>query len=162
MAEVADAAGVSRATLHRLVHDRTTLYAAVTELSVDRTRAALDAAELERGTATEALTRLVDASAGVADLFAFLVNDPRARPEVDEVFAECDERATALFLRGQEAGEFRVDHQASWMSDAYTSLLAGASWSVSTGRLAAADLGRVVRDTLLSGCTRTPARQVAS
>lgn len=154
MADIAEAAGISRATLHRLVQDRQTLFAATAELSRERASAMLDAADLGRGTATEALTRLVHEAADIADLLGFLVNEPRAWQEDDELDEELDRSLTALFLRGQEAGEFRVDQQAKWMTDALISLLGGAAWSVSAGRLAAGDLGRVVLDTLLTGCRR--------
>lgn len=157
MADVAEAAGISRATLHRLVQDRQSLITAVAELSRERALAVLEAADLERGTATEALERLVHAVADVADLFGFLVNEPRAWQEDDDLDEELDRRVTALFLRGQESGEFRVDHQARWMTDAFASLLGGAAWSVSAGRLAASDLGHVVLETLLSGCRRPDA-----
>lgn len=154
MAEIADTAGISRATLHRLVHDRPTLFTATAELSRDYVLAMLETANLEHGTATEALTRFVHGSAEIADLVGFLINEPRIWQEDEELEEELDRQLTGLFLRGQESGEFRIDHQAKWMTDALIALLAGAAWSVTVGRLATGDLASAVLDTMLAGRRR--------
>ncbi|WP_028925267.1 TetR/AcrR family transcriptional regulator [Pseudonocardia acaciae] len=157
MAEVAEAAGISRATLHRLVPGRDQL---VRELAGHALEAAIKAvadAEPERGEAVDAAHRVVVALAPIADLYAFLSGENQldeAGPELDARWEELDERIVRLFRRGQESGAFRVDLSAEWMSECLSALLVGAGYAVRMGRLASGDVVRVVTTCLVDGVRR--------
>ncbi|WP_344314508.1 TetR family transcriptional regulator [Fodinicola feengrottensis] len=150
MAEVARAAGISRASLHRLVDGRGALVRELAELSLRRGKAALEVAEPARGDAREALKRVIVELVPVADLFNLLYREQ----SIDEVYAqgaELDQVITELFQRGQREGVFRVDLSAMWMTEAFYSLLGGAAQAAQQGRLASRDVGLVTEQTLLAG-----------
>ncbi|WP_222853581.1 TetR/AcrR family transcriptional regulator [Fodinicola acaciae] len=152
MAEVASAAGISRATLHRLVDGRKALVRELAELGMRRGREAVRAADLASGDPREAYQRLVDGLVPIADLFNLLYREQTA----DEMYAqaaELDDAITALFQRGQRTGAFRTDMTAAWMTEAFYSLLGGAAMAAQQGRLASRDVGLMTTQTLLAGIT---------
>lgn len=73
MDEVARAAGIGRATLHRHFAGRGALVGALEDLGIREFEAALDSAALDEGPADEALRRLVEAVEPSAGLLSFLV-----------------------------------------------------------------------------------------
>src|SRR3954447_24906396 len=75
MDEVAKAAGISRATLHRQFAGRDALVRALESLGIAECEAALDAARLDEGTASEAVRRLVSEIQPAAGLLAFLYGE---------------------------------------------------------------------------------------
>lgn len=152
MAEVAQAAGISRASLHRLVDGRKALVKELAELGMRKGKAALEAAKPEKGDPPEALKRVIAELVPVADLFNLLYREQ----EIDEVYAqglELDTLITELFRRGQRSGAFRADLSAVWMTEAFYSLLGGAAMAAQQGRLAVRDVGLVTEQTLLAGVT---------
>ncbi|WP_263247141.1 TetR/AcrR family transcriptional regulator [Saccharopolyspora rosea] len=158
--EIAKAVGVSRATLHRHFAGRGELLAALESLAVEQLREALDAAELDRGPAEEALHRLVAACEPVSDYLALLYSQSQ---ELDPdrslaAWEDIDDRIAALFRRGQQTGEFRPDLSALWLTDAFSSLVAGAAWVVRAGRAPARDFPRMIVGLLLHGVARTSER----
>ncbi|MFI5495051.1 TetR family transcriptional regulator [Actinoplanes sp. NPDC051859] len=157
--EIAKAAGVSRATLHRHFAGRTALFAALEELAVAQMREAFDSARLADGSATAALSRLVTASQTAAPYLALMYSQSQEYDpdESQAAWAELDEQIAALFRRGQEAGEFRLDLSPAWLADAFYTLTAGAAWSVQTGRAAARDFPHMITGLLLHGAVRTEA-----
>lgn len=72
---------------------------------------AFDNARLDEGTAVEAIGRLVAESEPNAQLLAFLVTENQLfeGEEVNEGWARLDARVSALFRRGQEEGDIRID-----------------------------------------------------
>src|SRR6059036_1462840 len=71
MDEVAKAAGISRATLHRHFAGRDALVRALESLGIEECEAALDRARLDDGPAADAVRRLVQALEPSAALLAF-------------------------------------------------------------------------------------------
>ncbi|MEV6601553.1 helix-turn-helix domain-containing protein [Actinoplanes sp. NPDC051346] len=154
--EIAKAAGVSRATLHRHFAGRAALFEALEQLAVEQMRQALHTARLSDGPAADALGRLVAASQAASECLALMYSQSQ---EYDpdhphEAWAEIDARIAALFARGQEAGEFRLDLSPAWLADAFYSLAAGAAWSLQTGRVAARDYSHMITTLLLHGASR--------
>lgn len=156
MDEVAKAAGISRATLHRHFAGRDALVRALESLGIAECEAALDAARLDDGPAPEAVGRLVRAIEPAAALLAFLYTENQLfeGEEQDEGWTRIDERIAALFRRGQAAGEFRIDLTPVWLTDALYGLLASAAWAVSEGRVAPKDFTHMVTELLLGGALR--------
>ncbi|MGW4731573.1 TetR/AcrR family transcriptional regulator [Streptomyces shenzhenensis] len=156
MDEVAKAAGISRATLHRHFAGRDALVRALESLGIEECVAALDAARPDEGPASEAVRRLVREFEPVAGLLAFLYTENQLfeGEEQNAGWARIDERIAALFRRGQETGEFRIDLTPAWLTEALYGLLASAAWAVTEGRVAPKDFTHMIVELLLGGAVR--------
>lgn len=156
MDEVARAAGIGRATLHRHFAGRDALVRALEELGIQEFEAALDAARLDEGSAEEALRRLVAGVEPVAGLLSFLVTENQLfeGDQVNEGWARLDARVAALFRRGQERGEFRIDLTPAWLTEALYGLVGTCAWAVQDGRVAGKDFQYMIVELLLGGARR--------
>lgn len=156
MDEVARAAGISRATLHRHFAGRDALVRALEALGIAECEAALDAARLEEGTASEAVRRLVGALEPAAGLLAFLYTENQLfeGEEQNAGWALIDDRISALFRRGQRDGEFRIDLTPAWLTEALYGLLASGAWLVQSGKGAPRDFPHMIVELLLGGALR--------
>jgi AcrR family transcriptional regulator len=161
MDEVAKAAGISRATLHRQFAGRDALVRALEALGIAECEASADAARLDDGPAQEALRRFVKELEPAAGLLAFLYTENQLfeGEEQNEGWARLDARIAALFRRGQAAGEFRIDLTPAWLTEALYGLMASGAWAVSEGRVASKDFTRMITELLLGGALRHPAPQ---
>lgn len=156
MDEVARAAGISRATLHRHFAGRDALVRALEALGIEECEAALDSARLDEGSAQEALRRFVTRIEPAAALLAFLYSENQLYEggEQNEGWARIDARMAALFRRGQSSGEFRIDLTPVWLTDALYGLLASGAWAVAEGRLASKDFTYMIAEMFLGGALR--------
>ncbi|CAL9391874.1 TetR/AcrR family transcriptional regulator [Streptomyces levis] len=156
MDEVAKAAGISRATLHRHFAGRDALVRALESLGIAECEAALDAARLDEGTASDAVRRLVGAIEPAAGLLAFLYTENQLfeGEEQNAGWALIDERISALFRRGQLDGEFRIDLTPAWLTEALYGLLASGAWLVQSGKGAPKDFPHMIVELLLGGALR--------
>jgi AcrR family transcriptional regulator len=152
MADVAAAAGVGRVTLYAHFPSRQALIGATVDHVLTQGRAALEAADLDRGPAEEALVRAIESAWAVLDRHISLYDlaeeqvgaHLRAR---HEPFLDRIER---LVRRGQAEGAFRTDLPVAWLVTTYYSLVHGAGREVTEGRLAAADAPRLLAATILA------------
>ncbi|MBQ1091176.1 TetR/AcrR family transcriptional regulator [Streptomyces sp. B93] len=156
MDEVAKAAGISRATLHRHFAGRDALVRALEALGIAECETALDAARLDEGPAGDAVRRLVREIEPAAGLLAFLVTENQLfeGEEQHEGWARLDARIAALFRRGQESGEFRIDLTPAWLTEALYGLVGSAAWAALDGRIAAKDFQHMIVELLLGGALR--------
>ncbi|WP_254898128.1 TetR/AcrR family transcriptional regulator [Kitasatospora sp. NA04385] len=154
--EIARAAGISRATLHRIFPGREALILEVGALGLRRFSTALDTARVEEGNAEAALRRLVDAVVPDAALCAFLAGENQLydHEEINDLWELQDARVRALFLRGQQEGVFRVELSAAWLSEAFFDLVAGIGWAVQEGRLAPRESAFSLAELFLGGALR--------
>ncbi len=163
MDEVARAAGISRATLHRQFAGRDALVRALEALGIAECEAALEAARPDEGPAADALRRLVAEVEPHAPLLAFLYTENQLfeGEEQNGDWAAIDERIAALFRRGQASGEFRIDLTPAWLTEALYGLLASGAWAVAEGRVAPKDFTHMIVELLLGGVRRpdAPARR---
>ncbi|MFI1396705.1 TetR/AcrR family transcriptional regulator [Streptomyces sp. NPDC020681] len=157
MDEVAKAAGIGRATLHRHFAGRDALVRALEELGIREFDAAIEAARLGEGAAGDALRRLVAETEPSAGLLAFLVTENQLfeGEQVNEGWARLDARVAALFRRGQEEGEFRIDLTPVWLTEALYGLIGTCAWAVQDGRVAAKDFQFMITELLLGGARRS-------
>lgn len=160
MDEVAKAAGISRATLHRQFAGRDALVRALETLGIAECEAALDAARPDEGPAGDAVHRLVREIEPSAGLLAFLYTENQLfeGEEQNAGWARIDERIAALFRRGQQSGEFRIDLSAVWLTEALYGLLGSGAWAVAEGRVARNDFTHMIVELLLGGALRHPAQ----
>jgi AcrR family transcriptional regulator len=156
MDEVARSAGISRATLHRQFAGRDALVRALEALGIAECEAALDAARLDDGSASDAVRRLVRELEPVAGLLAFLYSENQLfeGEQQNAGWTRIDDRVAVLFRRGQSAGEFRIDLSAAWLTEALYGLLASGAWAVSEGRVAPRDFTHMIVELLLGGALR--------
>ncbi|MET9499659.1 helix-turn-helix domain-containing protein [Streptomyces sp. NPDC006552] len=157
MDEVARAAGISRATLHRQFAGRDALVRALEELGIRECEAALDRARLGEGRAEEALRRLIAETEQAAPLLALLVTENQLFEGEGQHagWARLDARIAALFRRGQETGEFRIDLTPAWLTEALYGLIGSGAWAVQDGRVAAKDFSYMIAELLLGGARRS-------
>ncbi|MBX7468153.1 TetR/AcrR family transcriptional regulator [Streptomyces sp. MAG02] len=157
MDEMARAAGIGRATLHRHFAGREALVRALEELGIRELEAALDTARLDEDGAPDALRRLVTEVEPVAGLLAFLVTENQLfeTEQMNEGWARIDARVSALFRRGQEQGEFRIDLTPAWLTEALYGLIGSGAWAVQDGRVAAKDFQYMIVELLLGGARRS-------
>lgn len=157
MDEVARAAGIGRATLHRHFAGRDALVRALEEMGIQEFEGALDAAGLEDGRADDAVRRLIAGVEPVAPLLSFLVSENQLfeGDQQNEGWARLDARVSALFRRGQEQGVFRIDLTPAWLTEALYGLIGAGAWAVQDGRVAAKDFQYMIAELLLGGARRS-------
>jgi AcrR family transcriptional regulator len=135
---VAAEAGVSRPTVYARFPDRRELLEALVERTVRQTMSAISAAEPERGTAADALQRLITAAwRQLAD------HDQIAHGAASELSAQSMRAAhhsarsaiRGLVERGRADGSFRTDLPAGWLVTASLALIHAAAEEVRTGEL---------------------------
>ncbi|GAB1330668.1 TetR/AcrR family transcriptional regulator [Streptomyces sennicomposti] len=156
MDEVARAAGISRATLHRHFAGRDALVRALEALGIAECEAALDAARPDEGPARDAVHRLIREIEPAAGLLAFLYTENQLfeGEEQNQGWTRIDERIEALFRRGQRSGEFRIDLSPAWLTEALYGLMASGAWAVGEGRVAPKDFTYMIVELLLGGALR--------
>jgi TetR/AcrR family transcriptional regulator, mexCD-oprJ operon repressor len=156
MDEIAKAAGISRATLHRHFPGRDALVHALGALGVEQAEHCLDAARIEEGDPRDGVRRLIEEAVPISGFLAFLYGENQLydAPEITEGWERIDERVGALFRRGQEQGMFRYDLTPAWLCEALYALIAASGWCVQDGKIAARDSARMVGDLLLGGMLR--------
>lgn len=156
MQAVADAAGVSRATLHRHFTGRQDLVREIALDALAECEAAVVAARLEEGSVAESITRLVEGLVPIGERFQFLLYE--AQLAGDPEFAAADARVLRpvgeLIERGKRDGTFRPEVPAAWIGDALGALIYAAWESVRDGKIARRDAPGLVTATLLTGLGR--------
>lgn len=162
MGAIAEAAGVSRATIHRHFASREALVRELCARSLDRweesqatagTEAAREAADPDLCRA--ALGLLVDSYVTDAEDFGFALtecflevdDDLRARTEA--LF----ERDVAFLAVAQQTGVLRQDLTARWIGHALYGLSIGARDALREGGVARRDIEAIVRTTFLDGAS---------
>ncbi|MER5745564.1 helix-turn-helix domain-containing protein [Streptomyces sp. NPDC002225] len=157
MDEVARAAGIGRATLHRHFAGRDALVRALEELGIREVEAALDTAALDEGPAPDALRRLVAAIEPSAGLLSFLVTENQLfeGDAVNEGWSRLDARVAAFFRSGQERGEFRIDLTPAWLTEAFYGLVSSGAWAVQAGSVASQDFQYMITELMLGGARRS-------
>lgn len=125
MADVAAAAGVSRATLYRYYPDREALLAAMASHALADAAARLADAGLERAPVEEAIERIVRAMITVGDRYSVIV---REHVKFDPAEAErlLGAPMRAVFARGIESGLFRQDISAEVLLELFGGALLAA------------------------------------
>jgi len=125
LADIADAAGVGRTTLHRYFSDRAGLIGAAIEDSVAAIDESVAAAAIDQGPPVEAMRRLVTAMVAVGDRLVFLFGDPRVLEgrSATDTPEPLDDPVITLIKRGQAEGAFDPDVTPAWIQRVLWSLV---------------------------------------
>ncbi|RJL27265.1 TetR/AcrR family transcriptional regulator [Bailinhaonella thermotolerans] len=152
LAQIADAAGVGRSTLHRYFPDRDELVAAVIEDSLAAIERSVQDAALDQGPPREAMRRLVAAMLENGDRLMFLWGDPNLlaayEPAVSDDCPEPPPQAgLELIRRGQAEGVFDPGLDPEWIQQIV--------WAVVYTGVEQVDRGLISRHGVYAAVVRT-------
>jgi AcrR family transcriptional regulator len=155
LAEIADYAGIGKATLHRYFASRDDLMLALGYRALEVVAQAIEASQPGRGSAIEALTRIIEALVPLGDKLHFLLSESVLDSDTDFNASERQSQAPLLRLieQGQAAGELRADLSAEWILHQMNYALFAAWRAVHEGFAARRDAPRMLVTTLLDGIT---------
>ena len=151
MAEIARRAGVVRATIYVHFPTRDALIDAVTERAIAEATATIEAAEPERGDASDALRRVVISAWRTLERYHALVaiNTRLAPAELHARHRPVLELLAPLIERGQRDGSFRSDVPATWHLSMVMALMHAASAELQAGRMPEEDAEASLSATVL-------------
>ncbi|WP_025128967.1 TetR/AcrR family transcriptional regulator [Pseudomonas sp. PH1b] len=143
MRELAQLAGVSKATLHRFCGTRENLGHRLEAHARGVLERIIDNARLQQAAPLEALAWLIDEHLAHRELLAFLI--ARYRPDFLEVSGEDSpwrfylDALDDFFLRGQQQGILRIDITAAIFTELFITLIYGMVDAERRGRAASAN-----------------------
>lgn len=160
MGAIAEAGGISRATLHRHFPTRESLLTELGTRSLDRWQERLDAASAEdlaaagdREAIARAISELVRGFVQDAHDFGFALTDHviLADASLNERTEQLTTREAALWAAGQRAGVLRDDVPPRWICHAVYGLLVAGREASRLGDVAPRELADLVLSTFLRG-----------
>lgn len=122
MSEVADAAGVGRATVYRYFPSREVLLDRLAERALAVAGERLGGAGLEKVSVEEGIARAVRVLVGVGDYFTVLARE-RVRPDTAQLDERLNAPLRALLERGQGDGVIRTDVPVAWLTESLLGLV---------------------------------------
>lgn len=153
--EIADNAGISRATLYRLCGNRKALIRRLLEYATVRLTDNIRAVRLEEGPPVEALERLLKSELEYRPLHLCLTefwsSEPELTSELTPVYQIYEKTLDDFFLRGQREGVFRIDIPAAVLNETLTGLIISLIDAERRGRIASASLPETVMQLFLEG-----------
>ena len=153
VADVATAAGVARQTVYAHFPSRDALLAAVLERVTAEAMAAIDAADLDDGSAVDALLRLLAATWRTFERYPLLLHPAAAPPmTAQESYGQhmpVLERLDGLLRRGQDGGEFDPALSRTWLLASVMALGHAAGEEVGSGRMPAEEAATALRLSVL-------------
>jgi AcrR family transcriptional regulator len=154
LAQVAEAAGIGRTTLHKHYATRDELIRAVGQRAVQLWEQAVDAVrEQEHDEPDGGLRALVDAMIPIGPQLAFLWRTPAFdhMPEIFKSWKAAEDSGLEVLARAQAAGLIAADVPHFWLLQTLYSLVYVAAESVRSGHLASRSATDLVLRTLLHG-----------
>lgn len=150
MSDVAEEAGVGRATIYRHYPNRETLLQALARAALAEAADRLAEADLDHAPVAEAIARVVRAFAAIGDRYVVLVQE-----QVPYDPGEIEERLTApvqaVIVRGQREGVLRDDLPAMWLGEVLGGLISGGLRLAQRERLGVERTSEVVTSAFLDG-----------
>lgn len=152
MADVAAAAGVSRATLYRYFPDREALLDALASHALADAAARLTDAGLERAPVREAIERIVRALTAVGDRYAVVVGE-QVQGDPGEIERLIAAPMRAVFTRGVEAGLLRQDLPTEVLLELFGGTLQAALRLTQRGQLGLEEASAAAASVFLDGAS---------
>lgn len=153
--EIAQAAGVSKATLNRFCGTRDNLIEILLNHASVVINRVIDNAGLDELPPLEALHRLIDDHLTHRELLSFMTF--QWRPDSHDLDAggglwlPYSDALDRFFLRGQKVGVFRIDIAAPALTDTFASLVFGLVDSERRGRVARSGMTTLIEQFFLNG-----------
>ena len=129
MSDVADAAGVGRATLHRYFASRADLVEALARLAVQELNDAVEDATAGATSYWDALRLTMKAVIPLAHRHMFLMQEDIITPDVQAAFAQSDRELRDLIDAAKAEGMLRQDLPTEWIAQAFDHLVY-AAWDM--------------------------------
>ena len=153
--ELAEAAGVSKATLNRFCGTRENLAEMLMVYSSKTMNRVIASAGLNDSDPIEALHELIELHLAQRELLMFLIVQWR-RDSLDEEAEDLrwkpySDAMDAFFLRGQTEGFFRIDVSAPVLTELFASILFGLIDAERRGRIARCGMASLVESSFLRG-----------
>ena len=156
MNDVAEAAGVARATVYRYFPNRETLLDELARAAVSDVDARLASARIDEVAPEEGIARAVRALVDVGDSFVLLARE-RRRPDPERFEHRITQPLRGLFERGQASGEVRKDITSARLTESLIGLIVGVL--TSTPALGREDMTATITGLFLDGArARGPRR----
>jgi TetR/AcrR family transcriptional regulator, mexCD-oprJ operon repressor len=124
MNDVAEAAGVARATVYRYFPNRESLLEALARAAVSDVDARLASARIDEVAPEEGIARAVRALVEVGSPFVLLARD-RLRSDPEQFERALTQPLRRLFERGQSAGDIRDDITSARLTESLIGLIVG-------------------------------------
>ncbi len=166
MQELAELAGISRATLHRLCGTRDNLDSQLEQHARATLECILDSVAPLAPSPLAALRQLIREHLARGELIAFMMSRYHANLQANGQ-READwqfylDKLDALFLSGQQQGTFRIDVTAALLTELFITLLYATVDARQRGRMPSAD-DRIMEQFFLQGsATRLPSPTLQS
>lgn len=153
LADVADEAGVARATLNRYFPQRDDLLRGLAEDAIDRISTTVEASRPDDGPVPAVLGRVAEALLPLAAELRFLETGAAvfALPGMVDRWYSSAAAVEAVVIRGQAEGTIKADVAATWVTDLFLGAVWTASDAVHDGRLARLDAPRLVVSSIVDG-----------
>ena len=153
MQDVADAAGLGRATVYRHFPTREALTEAIGLAAITEVGAVLAEGRLDQGDPLEALARAIEAIFAVGDRYRVIAHAPPAGKS-PEACARADAAfgpMALLIRRAQRAGALAAGPPPDWINAAMGAVIGAAFRQIGAGTIRRADAPRLVMDAILGG-----------
>lgn len=157
--ELAEAAGVSKATLHRFCGTRDKLVQIMESHGETVLNQIITTTDLLHGEPLQTLRSLITKHLAHREMLVFLLF--QYRPDTLSVNGEGDrwqsyaDALDAFFLRGQQLGTYRIDISAAILTELFLNLIFGMVDAERRGRAASANSADVLEQMFLHGAART-------
>jgi AcrR family transcriptional regulator len=150
LADVAAAAGVSRATLYRYYPNREALLKALAAHALNELADRMNDAGLERATVEEAIERLARALVAVGDRYSVLASE-QCRPDRADAERLVNAPMRAVFERGISSGHLRQDLPADLLLELFAGAITAAIKLIQRHQLGAEEASAAAAAVFLDG-----------
>ncbi len=123
LTEVAEVAGVGRATLHRYFSSRAELFSALTQYAMHELDEAVSAATVDAQSYGDALRLVMGAVIPLAHRHMFLAQEELQDPDLAEALERQSKDLRAMIDAAKDEGTLRHDQPTEWIAQAYDHLI---------------------------------------